>query len=109
MKNPISIEAFADWCDKQSADRVYDYKNGHECAFAQYLVALGFMPCVNEEAYCLDHLLMTKDLSAWRPLPFGLDLAVYEFPRTFGALAGRLRAACAEPVAAACADLFAAS
>lgn len=41
MKNMLSIEAFADWCEKQPADKAYDYLDPYNCACAQYAANLG--------------------------------------------------------------------
>jgi len=41
MSKPVlSLEAFADWCEKQG-DREYDYLDPGNCAVAQYAVFLG--------------------------------------------------------------------
>lgn len=98
MKNPISLDAFADWCAKQPADKHYDYHAVRDCAFAQYLRSLGFETAiVSPMQYCIGE-------GEVRPLPEGVDAAVYggifslpfTLPRTrhtFGALTKRLRRA----------------
>lgn len=89
MRNPLSIEAFADWCEKQPAYRLYNYSNCRHCAFAQYLEHLGFRGAsVDGSSFSL-----TGKFEDDRPLSAVIDRAVYEEPNTFGALASRLRAA----------------
>jgi hypothetical protein len=74
MKNPLSIEAFADWCEKQPAGRGYDWTDDETCAVAQYAKAHGRRP---------DDMPL-----AWEAVAMngGMD-------QTFGALAKRLREA----------------
>ena len=40
MKHPLSLEAFADFCDKQG-DREYNWYDGQACTCAQYAEFLG--------------------------------------------------------------------
>ena len=77
MKPQLTIEAFADWCEKQPADKRYNYENSSECAVAQYLTHLGAVKVK----------LWSHEVEA----AFGN--VVDESPWTFGALAARLRAA----------------
>lgn len=80
MKNPLSIEAFADWCEKQPADRGYNYAAPSNCAAAQYLKSVGV----------LRYRLRSYEL------PDGWNACLNPFDGgecTFGALAKRLRAA----------------
>lgn len=85
MKNLLTKEAFAEWCEKQPADEEYKYWC-NECAFGQYLSAHGIK----------FHCIGTATWSPYnedepRALPSGIDAAVREGPTTFGALAARLR------------------
>lgn len=36
MKHPLSLSAFADWCERKPADEAYIYLDGENCACAQY-------------------------------------------------------------------------
>lgn len=81
MKPQLSIEAFADWCEKQPAEREYDYYNWRECACAQYAATLG----ISAEAWinhAIDHAT-----SMWGEA----NCIASEAPFTFGALSLRLR------------------
>jgi hypothetical protein len=94
MRNPLSIEAFADWCEKKPADEAYSYSNiCGPCAFAQYLIHLGFPV----DYVGADHW---RDLSRTEHrLPDWVDEIVKDSSygpspsHTFGALAKRLREA----------------
>lgn len=37
----VSLRAFAEWLEKQPADKTYSYITPHECAIAQYLQSTG--------------------------------------------------------------------
>ena len=41
MSNPLTLEAFAEWCEKQPARKQYDYWNTEDCACAQYAKSIG--------------------------------------------------------------------
>lgn len=41
MKNPLSLEAFADWCEAKEPTETYYYMDGSSCACAQYCRHLG--------------------------------------------------------------------
>lgn len=84
MKPQLTIEAFADWCEKQPAEKSYDYMDTTNCAFCQYLRSLGIEANVGQTRYYVGDAL--------RPMPDGIDRAVDLGVRTFGALAARLRA-----------------
>lgn len=76
MRNPLTIEAFAEWAEKKPANETYDYCSSEACAAAQYLQSLGV------QKYNLPSYKLPK---GWLgPLQTG--------PDTFGALAQRLRA-----------------
>lgn len=76
MKPQLTLEAFADWCEKQPADQRYRYLSLRNCACAQFAQH-------NKVGDWMDtsEFWMSAD-----------DYAVKE-PHTFGALALRLRAA----------------
>ncbi|TPN03837.1 hypothetical protein FJ973_29790 [Mesorhizobium sp. B2-1-3] len=76
MKPQLTIEAFADWCEKQPAERKYPFMSMDDCACAQYAKALGIGNWVSASTF-------------WRVAE---DIAL-DRPWTFGALAARLRAA----------------
>ena len=78
MKPQLSLEAFADWCEKQPADRTYTYANKENCACGQYADSLGL-----------------SDWSIWNSkFWYEADsVALLTGERTFGALASRLRSA----------------
>lgn len=78
MRNPLSIEAFADWLEKQPPEGEYDYCSFSRCAISQYCRWLGF-----------------KDV--WTSARIGFELAHHAVvdcdPQTFGAAAARAREA----------------
>ncbi len=86
MKPILTTEAFADWCEKQPADKHYEYVDSDVCACSQYAQFIG--------------LLQQDGMPAWRKAfydgsPFWIeadDLAA-GLPFTFGALAARARSA----------------
>ena len=96
MRPQLTIEAFADWCDKQPAEKEYNYGSITDCAFCQYLQSLGF-ESVRVSPY--GWRLRNDGPFAYRALPDGLDEAVragVEYGSggplwTFGALSLRLR------------------
>ena len=79
MKPALTLEAFADWCEKQPADEVYDYSNPWGCAVSRYMHHIG-----------LDWLKTDWWTAGERHASFS--------PTTFGALATRLRTALSEAV-----------
>ncbi len=72
MRNPLTIEAFAEWAAKKSPRKTYDWFDTDACACAQYA----------------DYLGGWGGSSVWRRM----QSIAYERPWTFGALATRLRA-----------------
>ena len=80
MKPQFTLEAFADWCEKQPAEKRYAYHNSRSCACGQYNAFLGMRSYAWIDVYWGDD-------SFWRRAN---DLAFVE-PHTFGALAARLR------------------
>lgn len=82
MKNLLTLESFADWAEKQPAEKEYDYSRSQYCAAAQYLQSIGVV----------DYARPSWDLPAgWAKAlnPFN------DLDCTFGALATRLRKASA--------------
>lgn len=73
MKNMLTLEAFADWCEKQPVGKVYPYTDVKNCACSQYAKSLGVKVAFG---------------SFW----YKAEFIAAKHPRTFGALAGRLRA-----------------
>jgi hypothetical protein len=86
MKNLLTKEAFADWCEKQPASNEYSYFDNRGCAFCQYLDALGIE---NNGVGGKEWWAGTTE----HRLPTGVWLPLQQHPRTFGALAQRLRSA----------------
>lgn len=87
MRNPLTLEAFADWCEKQPPETAYNYSNSKECAVTTYLKSLG-LPCLSSAmGYWRDYDRVKHDLNG------NFDHSASPLPRTFGALAQRLRAA----------------
>jgi hypothetical protein len=41
VRHPITLEAFADWLERQPAERAYNYTDPYACPIAQYLQAQG--------------------------------------------------------------------
>lgn len=92
MKNPLSLEAFADWCEKQPADKEYSYIDSENCAVTQYMRACGF-PCAYSNR---DKWYERRDNQTWyahKAPERRMDILACELPHTFGALAKRLREA----------------
>lgn len=87
MRNPLSIEAFADWCEKQPADKEYVYEDSWHCACAQYADSLGI---ANSEDSLPAWRLACRRLGSfwWRA-----DDIASKDGHTFGELAKRLREA----------------
>jgi hypothetical protein len=80
MRHPLSLEAFADWCEKQPADKGYDWDDPYYCACAQYAKFLGHP----------DWWLTSGKNGFW----YKADRIAQNSGagRTYGALASRLRA-----------------
>lgn len=87
MKNILTLESFADWVEKQPAEKEYDFCDCCGCACHQYLSAIGLPVKYVSPNWWSDVF------GAEHPLPFGFNAAAngYGEPRTFGALALRLR------------------
>lgn len=79
MRDPLSIEAFADWCDKQPADKAYSF-TCVPCAVEQYADSLGIGR---------DTIWGHSLGSFWCQS----NIIAADYPHTFGALAQRLRSA----------------
>lgn len=86
-ENPISIEAFAAFCESKPAGEAYSYINRETCAFAQYVRTSGF---ANAEVGA-GHWFPDADDLEHLKMPSGVHLAARDFPWTFGALSTRLR------------------
>ncbi len=91
MKPPLSLEAFADWAEKQPSTECYDYDSPSRCATAQYLQSLGF------EDVKLGHIMWSATGTGLRYLPEGFMMAARYGIQTFGELAKRLRTVAARP------------
>jgi len=84
--NPLTLEAFAGWCESKPADEEYDYESNENCAIAQYFRHVG-MPAtsIGGFTWC--------DVDGnYHELPRGFDDPAGAAPYTFGALASGLRA-----------------
>lgn len=89
MKNPLSLEAFADWCAKQPTDAEYRYDNIVDCACGRYFRSLGI-----DAHYSGYH----EWLGFYRrriPHSDEMDRLASVRPHTFGALTERVRGAIA--------------
>lgn len=90
MKPQLTIEAFADWCEKQPPEKEYNYCDEPHCAMSQFVKSIGF----DTEAVvdCLFGGVYFR-LSDGRQidLPQAFSDAAIADPQTFGALASRLR------------------
>ena len=86
-KPQLTIEAFADWCEKQPADLEYNVLCPRQCAVGQFARDIGF-PHGSTTGFQIDagrgRCLTIQGLT---------DYHAIDFPNTFGALAARLRAA----------------
>jgi len=74
MRNPLTKEAFAEFCESKPADKTYDIIDANSCAVAQFLKANG---------------VQNFSLYSWE-VPEAYRTA-FDRPWTFGALATRLR------------------
>ena len=77
MTNPLTLKAFAEWCESKPADEVYDWMSCEDCAISQYVR--------EREASYIDVANLPTNEGR-------LEDTAYDEPRTFGALASRLRA-----------------
>ena len=85
MKNVLTKEAFAEWCEKQPAKR-YNWHWTDTCAVGQYAQSLGFSGSTAD--FSIDTGLGNRPIEI-----AGLTVEmVVDEPHTFGALASRLRA-----------------
>lgn len=82
MRNPLTIEAFLEFAEKQPADGAYHYDDWELCACAQYAGTLGLVS---------DDWIMSAMIN---PEGFWItaNRAAAGWPRTYQALASRLRA-----------------
>lgn len=88
MRHPLTLEAFAEWLEKQPPMQEYNFIDSQGCAIFQYLQSSGFKPAgvgggywrTDTEVFPFDeHLLKMED-------------AVQTYgERTFGAAARRAR------------------
>jgi len=85
-KNLLTIEAFAEWAEKQPADEAYVFCDWRECACGQYAASLGIDSIAWSVAMLDDAILGGRGF--W----VTANSTAYGKPRTFGALAARLRA-----------------
>lgn len=83
MKNLLTKEAFAEWCEKQPKHKRYDYDCIGECALTQYAASLGMKTPYGppDSPIHTSHFWQAANNAAC----FG--------SQTFGALAARLRSA----------------
>lgn len=82
MKNQLTIKAFAEWCEKQPADKQYAYTDSNICACGQYAQTLG----ISRRQWT------DSKYSNGRNFWAKADNAASDWPWTFGGLASRLRA-----------------
>ena len=85
MKPQLTLEAFADWCEKQPADKAYDYWSYEFCACGQYATSLGLSTAEWKRAF--DKQSHRPRGGFWWDANYAACLA-----GTFGDLAQRLRA-----------------
>lgn len=83
MRNPLTLEAFADWAEKMPADEQYEWCDDSDCACGQYADAAKVSGSYRA------HPHPSPDNAFW----LKAEQAAFEWPRTFGSLAARLRAA----------------
>lgn len=85
MRHPLSLEAFADWCDKQPEGSKYNYLSMcGDCALDSYAKSLGIGSPYVEGFNKASQFWNDADLAASRP------------GRTYASLASRLRASIQE-------------
>ena len=85
MKPQLTLEAFADWCEKQPANESYEYFDVCNCAVAQYARHLG----INYKPVCASD---APEATFWQRAEWEACPTFDDDPR-WGALAARLRAA----------------
>lgn len=85
MKNPLSLEAFADWAEKRLPEAEYSYFHIPSCACSQYADYLG----LSEVWWAANDFIDHSRGDFWSTA----DGFAFALPHTFGALAARLRAA----------------
>ena len=84
MKNPLSLEAFADWLEGKPAEQKYEYWC-QECAIGGYFIELGLpMKSLGTEKW------RDRD-GVLHVLPPGFDEVSSTPPHTYGAAARRAR------------------
>lgn len=81
-KQVLSLEAFADWCEKQP-DAYYDWASAPICACGQYAKHLGITK------NWMDEKLYSPSSLFWRQA----NNIAAEYPHTFSGLAQRLHRA----------------
>jgi hypothetical protein len=67
MRNPLSLEALADWSETRDPDEQYQYSSPRECLCAQYLRFAGFRVC----GVLLDQWLDSENI--YHRLPDGFN------------------------------------
>lgn len=88
MRNPLTLEAFADWLEKKPAAMFYEF-HCKRCAIGSYLTEHGFpMKTLGTEMW------VDKDGNK-HPLPIGWNRIAMTSPHTYGDAAQRARAALA--------------
>ena len=85
-KNLLTIEAFVEWCERKPADEAYVFCDWKECACGQYAALLGIDSSAWADAL-LDDAIHGDGRGFWATA----NSAAYDEPRTFSALAKRLR------------------
>jgi hypothetical protein len=88
IKIEPSIKTMLAWVEKQPPEKQYVYSDETGCACAQFADAIGRgAEWANRPLGALDDLFLACGKSVWRQL----DHIACPWPRTFGALAERLR------------------
>ena len=95
MKPALTLEAFADWCEKQPKRKEYDGSDPWECALAQYARANGYSRSTANGEVKDDQDKQYRVAGVMRSV---LVKCICDTPSTFGALATRLRTALSESV-----------
>jgi hypothetical protein len=83
MRNVLTLEAFAEWCESKPADAEYTYWDAGRCACAQYAKTMGL-----DFQQLLPAAIIKGD---WDAFWLKADGLAGEEPYTFSALASRLR------------------
>jgi hypothetical protein len=84
MKNLLTREAFAEFCDKQPADEKYNWYDEAKCAAAQYAESLGMW----EDVWLKRHAHPSGRRQFWRDMS---RVALQCPEHTFGRLARYIR------------------